>query len=261
MSDSAPGAELMRDLHAAERFGELLVVLLQSLVDGERETAPDRTRFFMTMFHWQMLVEQYAPARPALEEARDEQVARLLAGELFVGLDTDAGEGGDKFQRVRRYLLIVEMNDILGDARSTHALFERLDAGQPELARQYAHLALPAVVQGGDFALADRYRGDPFSWLAEVNESARTLPLFPSRGEPPRLSAYLRNLMGDVHIAIAVLRGLGRQAESDALRAALLAGLETEYLRGWALRELDEPGTLIRELVAHQMAQEDTAPD
>ena len=45
------------------------------------------------------------------------------------------------------------------------------------------------------------------------------------------------------------------------LRAALLAGLETEYLRGWALRELDEPGTLIRELVAHQMAQEDTAPD
>ena len=91
MSDSAPGAELMRDLHAAERFGELLVVLQQSLVDGERETAPDRTRFFMTMFHWQMLVEQYAPARPALEEARDEQVARLLAGELFVGLDTDAG--------------------------------------------------------------------------------------------------------------------------------------------------------------------------
>jgi len=261
MSDTAARTERMRDLYEAGRYADLLVLLQQSLAEAELEVAPERTRFFMTMFHWQMLVEDYPPARAALEAARDEQAGRLFAGDLYAGLDDDAARDEDSFRRVQRFSLIADMNRTLGDARSTHALFVRLDAGQPALARQYAYLALPEVVQVGDFELADRYRDDPLGQLERVNEAARTLSLFPPQAEPPRLSALLRNLVGSVKIGIAVLSGTGRHAESEGLRDSLLAGLESEHLRTWALRELDESGAITRELVAQQMEAESRAPD
>jgi hypothetical protein len=44
----------------------------------------------------------------------------------------------------------------------------------------------------------------------------------------------------------------GRHA--DALQAAALAGIDSDELRGWAVRELVEPGVLGREVAARQAA-------
>lgn len=151
------------------------------------------------------------------------------------------------------------MNEKLADARATHALFVELEARQPELAQRYAWQALPAIVESGDFALADRYRGGPLALLDQVNVHALTMPLIPPPGKAPRLSADLSNLVKDARLGAAVLHGLGREAEAIALRKALLAGLTSDALRVMAQRELDDPGTIIRELVACQMAQEDAA--
>jgi len=248
-ADPAAAAKLLHAGHHAEA----LALVRQMFADAACAVAPERPAFFMTMFTWELLAEAYAPARTALAALRDEQAARLLAGDLYC----DAGVGGmADYRRTGRFSLVIQMNRILGDAPATHALFVQIETAQPALARSSAWQALPAMVEVGDFALADRYRGDPLALLDEVNDMARHLPLFPLPRTAPRLIADLMNLTGSVGIGMAVLRGLGRAAESDALGQALLGGLESGEVRALAARELIDPGTINRELVAHQMAQE-----
>jgi len=247
------------ELQEAGRHAEALALLERQLAAVEREAAPDRNRYFMPMFQLKLLLEDYPPARAAMVALRDLQAARLLAGELYTG--TDPAPLKETYRRVERFSLVVDMNDDLGDARSTYDIFRRLEARQPEVARVYARRALPAMVEVGDFALADRYRGKPLDLLHTVNVNARDMPLFPPPRQAPRLSAELSSLVTDVRIGMAVLRGLGDAAGSDALRAALLDGLASAELKDMARRELDEPGTIVRDVVARQMAEEDRQRD
>lgn len=246
----------MHELDAEGRHGELLAYLEALYAQTEQAPAPARTDYFMTMFQWELLIEKYAPAASALARARDEQARRLLAGELYTGTAPWLEDRRQMFARVERFFLIVDMNETLDDPRATHALFLQLEARQPDLARRHAWRALPAIVEAGDFALAERYRGDPLEQLAAVNCNARSWTLFPPAGQAPRLAGELMNLTREVRIAIAVLRGLGRQAEADAVRDGLLGGLANEELRVLAERELDEPGTISRRVAEHQMAQD-----
>lgn len=248
--------EHMNVLEAEGRHGELLAFLQQMYAEAEQLPAPARTEYFMTLFQWKMLIEKYPPAADALVQARDEQARRLLAGELFAGTGGALADALPSYERVERFSLIVEMDNTLGQPRATYALFLQLEAAQPELAGRHAWRALPAIVEAGDFALADRYRGDPLDLLANVNYSAATMPLFPPGREAPQLAADLTNLARQAGIGIAVLRGLGREAEAQALRAALLSGLANEELRALAQRELDVPGTIIRMAVERQTALE-----
>src|SRR5690606_15563894 len=114
---------------------------------------------------------------------------------------------------------------------ATHALFLQIEAQEPALAQRYAWLALPAIVAAGDFALAERYRGDPLELLHEVNATAARSELFPAGRQAPRLAADLMNLTREARIGIAVLHGLGRTGEALAVRDALLAGLASDELR------------------------------
>lgn len=256
MNDHVKDMEQMERLRSQGLHRELLAFLEQRYAEVEASPAPSRTDYFPTMFQWKMLIEDYLPAAAALARVRDEQAGRLLAGELVTGTAEVPAGGQEPFQRVRRFGLIVEMNDTLADPHATHALFLQLERQSPDLARRYAWHALPDIVAVGDFALAERYRGDPLALLADVNASATRMPLFPPRGEAPRLVGDLMSLTRDVWIGITVLRGLGRHAEADALRHSLLDGLANEELQALARRELDEPGTIMRTVVAHQMAQE-----
>lgn len=249
----------MHDLDAEGRHEELLAYLEELYAQTEHAPAPARTDYFMTMFQWKLLIEKYAPAAGALARARDEQVRRLLGGEPYTGTAPWLEDRSRMYERVERIGLIVDMNETLGDPHATHALFLQLEARQPELARRYAWRALPAIVAAADFALAERYRGDPLDLLAEVNCNARTFTLFPPGRQAPRLAADLMSLTREVRIAIAVLRGLGRQTEADAVRDGLLGGLENAELRALAERELDEPGTISRCVVEHQMALDEAS--
>ncbi|MEH6437576.1 hypothetical protein [Massilia sp. DD77] len=260
MSDIPEHVTRMNALSEAGRHDELLALLRKSFDEVEQAVAPERTDLFFTMFRWSMLAEEFAPARKALEQAREGQIARLLAGDLYVGRDRETSTEEDWYLRIGCFSLIVQMNETLADAGSTHRLFARLDAEQPGLARRCAWQALPALVEEGDFMLADRYRGDPLQGMDEVNRGVTAFPLFPPPRTAPRLAGMLSNLVKEVGIGVAVLRGLGREQEAVSLRAALLDGLDAEHLREWAARELEEEGALRREVVARQMAQEDQAP-
>lgn len=243
-------------VRGAGRYEEALELLLQLFADAARSDMPARRSLFVPMLEWRFLVEDFAPARAALVEARDVQITQLLAGDLYFDRGGVQGEDIPEYRRLARYELVIQMNEILDDAHSTHDLFVRLEAVQPGLARGRAGRALPAIVETGDFALADRYRGEPLAMLLPVNDTAAHFALLPQGRKAPRLAAELMNLTRDVHISVSVLRGLGRPAEADALREAMLAGLASAELRAVAGRELDEPGTISRMLVDHQMAQE-----
>jgi hypothetical protein len=259
MTAHDPYLDALARARDAGRHDDTLHLLLGMLAENDASARPSRLRHFATMFGWQMLVERHAPARAALAAARDEQVRRLFANDPQYGRD-DREPGDDPGEwpwRPSRFEIAVAMNEILDDERATWRMFARLAQEQPACARQQAWRALRAVVACGDFALADRFRGDPLATLDAVNLGARTHPLYPGRREAPRLSADLSNLVRAVAIALAVLEGTGRGAEAAALRARLLGGLESPELRAMAARELDEPGAITRAVVEHQMAQDE----
>ena len=189
---------------------------------------------------------------PALVAARDVQLRRVLDGDDELEADALRAEG--LFLRRARFSLLVQMNVILDDPASTHGAFVALRRARPAWAERQAWRALPAIVAIGDFALADRCRGDPLAMLDAVNTDARALPLFPPAGAP-RLAADLINLTRDVALGIVVLRGLGREGEARTLRTALLDGLESAALRELAERELDAPGAIQHAIADHEMGR------
>ena len=233
---------------------EALSVLERLFRAAELAVAPTTSDIFMTMFQLQLLAEQYEPARVFLRSIRATQAERLLAGDIHFGLDGEPAV--EEYRRIRRFSLIVEINDILEDHVSTCEVFSQLDSGHRELARQYAWAALPALVAEGHFELADRYRDDPLKLLDVVNETALALPLYPPLRQAPRLAAELSSLVRDVRIGMAVLRGMGDNGKADVLGEALVAGLDSDELKALAQRELDAPGTVMREVGDRQMAQE-----
>ena len=68
---------------------EALSVLEQLFKNAELAVAPTPSDIFMTMFQLQLLAEQYEPARVFLRNMRDNQAERLLAGDIYVGLDSE----------------------------------------------------------------------------------------------------------------------------------------------------------------------------
>jgi hypothetical protein len=248
--------KLVEELRQQGRFDDVLTLLQRSYAAVELLSEPTWPDLFMTMLEWKQLAQEYAPARAALAHVRDEQVRRLTAGDLYVGRRDLARAGEHLFGRIKRFWLITELNEALGDARSTWELFTELDAGRPDLAREYAWRALPAIVACGDFALADRYRGEPLRMLDCVNDVARAMPLFPPPDGAPRLAAELMSLVGDVRIGAAVLRGQGSEDRAAELCGALLAGIESDEVKAWARRELDAPGAINKALVDRSMPPE-----
>lgn len=247
--------KLVEELRQQGRFDEVLTLLQQALCAVELLSEPTWPDLFMTMLEWKELAGEHGPARTALAQVRDEQVRHLAAGDLYVGRRDPARAGEHIFGRIKRFWLIIELNEVLGDARSTWKLFTELEADRPDLAREYAWRALPAIVASGDFALADRYRGEPLRMLDSVNEAARALPLFPPQDGAPRLAAELMSLVGDVRIGAAVLRGQGREDRAAELCNALLAGIESDEVKAWAQRELDAPGSINNALVERSMPE------
>jgi plasmid stability protein len=208
----------------------------------------------LDLLEWIFLIEVYPPARDALSRLREEQARRLLDGDVFYGV-----RHAEYSPQPTRFGLVAQIGDILKDARATYELFVRFDALMPEQARREAFIALPAVVEAGDFELGERFLPDPMGFLPYLNEAVGGQRLFTPTHAAPRLLADLFNFAKDLRLRAAILRGRGRDAEARALVDAALAGLATEEMRGLVSQDLEAPGAIIRALTAHQMAQDEAA--
>lgn len=235
------------------RMGEALRYLEALWDEANHGRARAEASEFMIMFAWQQLAEKYLPARDALSVARDEQVSSLLTGdELF--------SNGRNGPRRSRFDIIEDMNQTLNDPGATCGVFRQLDKLFPAFARRAAYCALPAIVEVGDFTLAERYMADPRdlrTHAADLNRMAGDFPLFPlAMPGSPRLAAELAIFIRAVRVRAAVLHGLGRTIEAEDLRDQALEGLESEPMRALALRELAVPGTIFSEISDHRMLLE-----
>jgi hypothetical protein len=246
------GEAIVEEARRAREDGRCEDALRHLLAAFARMLSDDRERHFggfMLMLEWRFLAEEYGPARAAMADARDAQVRRLLAGEWTYGMPRNEWLGPPS-----RFSLIVEMNETLRDPHSTCAVFAELDAATPAQARRSAFVALPAVVETGNFALGERYLPDPIGFLPALNETARKWPLFSPLPTSTRLAAELSNFARELRLRAAILRGLERGPEADGLLEAALAGLANDELRDWVGRDLASPGAILDAITARQIA-------
>lgn len=229
--------------HHEGRHAEALPLLMQLLARLEAGSSPAALHV-VTMFLAQLMAADYPPTLAALQPLRDRQVDKFRDGDL------------DFSARTSRFSFIAELNDLLQDPAATCALFVHLDATAPDLARQHAHRALPALVATGNLLLAERYRPDPLRALGDCNALAENCSLFSRTRGADRLAGELMCLMGDVQIALAIFEGTGRAEEAAALRADVVKGLHDEELRALAQRDLASPGAISRALSEHDLALE-----
>ena len=237
-------APVLQDAVTARREGRSddALRLMAELFDQMTKGVPGTNELlFITLFEWSQLAEAYHPAYEALASARDEQVRRLLDGDDIFGASDVAWPRS-------RFRVIINMNETLKDSRATYELFIQLLSLQPALAHREARLALPAIVEAGNFALAERYLADPLARLKELNQLANELPLFPPPRAAPRLAAELTIFVRDVNLLAAVHEGLGKDSEAKSLRGAALSGIASDDMRALGQRELAAPGTITREI-------------
>ncbi len=251
MSDAA--GQVMEALHRAiqsRQAGDEATALREHLFIhadcGHDDHVANNLRGF-ALYEWGRLCDTYAPARDALVAVRDEEVRRLLAGETVLR------SFGDGLQ-ASRWREIARINETLGDMASTYRTFVALLDVLPEEARRGSHIALPALIAHGDFALAGRFLPDPLAMADDINANAAALPLMPGPRQAPRLAADLMSYARDVALAGSILEGLGREGEAAALQEAALAALADPALRTLVRQEVDAPGTISRMVSEHQMA-------
>lgn len=202
-------------------------------------------RLSFALRDWIYLAEQFPLARRALQAIRDRDTQRILNGGATLA----------------RFHDVSAINSALGDERATHELFTQLDAQLPELAKDCAELALPALVAVEDFQLARRYLPDPVARITalakRVNDFAEDLAKRGNTSSAPQLLAFVLNYTKEVRLVVEVLRRLGEDEEVAKASSAALEALKSEALRDAVQREFDHPGSTIAAMVAHAKGNDD----
>ena len=202
-------------------------------------------RLSFALRDWIYLAEQFPLARRALQAIRDRDTQRILNGGATLA----------------RFHDISAINSALGEERATHELFTQLDAQLPELAKDCAELALPALVAVEDFQIARRYLPDPVARITaqakRVNDFAEDLARRGNTSSAPQLLAFVLNYTKEVRLVLEVLRRLGEDEEVAKAGSAALEALKSEALRDAVQREFENPGSTIAAMVAHAKGSED----
>ncbi|MBB3122378.1 hypothetical protein [Pseudoduganella violacea] len=210
----------------------------------ETDPSLNGVRLSFALRDWIYLGEQFPLARRALQGLRDRDTARLLNGDATLA----------------RFQDISAINGALGEERATHDLFTQIDANLPDLARQCADLALPALVACEDFALARRYLPQPVERIGamatRLNNFAEELARGGKTSSAPALLAYVLNYAKEVRLILEVLRRQGEDEEVEQAGAAALEQLKSDALRDAVQREFEQPGATIAAMLAQSRNKE-----
>ncbi len=184
-------------------------------------------RLSFALAAWRELAELYPPAKDALLQIRDRKAGALLEGMADRGAFDD----------------VAAINHYLDEQRSTYELFVDLHNRFPELARSCASIAMPALIESGDFKLARIFLNDPEGairkWSSALHEDISDLAHKPPSRAPVR-EAFVRIYAEHVREVVDVLSAVGEAERASAARDLALTSLEDENIRGEVIRILSE---------------------
>jgi hypothetical protein len=168
----------------------------------EEEPSLYGVRLSFALAFWKELGDKYPKARTALRRRRDAKTKLLLNGKGDRSLFHD----------------VVALNQTLGETAKTYRLYLRLSRANPELALSCAVLALPAVVEAGDFKQAEQMTPDPSKRVerlcADLNQAIEWQLNDPRKAQIATRRALVHNHVEDVTLLLALLDGRGRAAEA-----------------------------------------------
>lgn len=194
-------------------------------------------RLSYALADWLELGKHYPEAHTTLLSIRDRKTEQILRGEGTRELFHD----------------VAAINDHLGEAARTHALFRRLAEMAPELAKSCSSVALPVLVAAGDFDLAKLFLpeidGHVRSLADRLNARVRDLQERPgpvgsreSEKSAMMFSVEADLYAEDVRFILLVLDRTGRLPEATRVRAEALALVADESMREEVRLLLPQPG-------------------
>jgi len=214
-----------RTLMAGRRYDEALAIVRRLHETAQAQGGPiGNPALTYAVGLWGELAERHAPAREALVQERDGQAAVLLAH-----LDR------------RHFSHVAFLDTRLHDAAHTHGLFLQVMEQEPAAAGEFARAALPALIEVGDFALAERFLPDPEEFVRRESGHLNW-ELTHRRNRPfiraPRIPASIHNYAGAIKEVLAVLEGCGRKADARRVRAMAIAAIPATTIRREVERSL-----------------------
>jgi hypothetical protein len=221
---TASAAERLDRAAAARREGRYAEALEHHRWFHENAPAEDPAlrgvRLSFALSDWGRLGELYPPARDALVAARDEARERVLSGAS--GRDAVAD--------------VAAIDEELGDEHLTHELFRRLDAEDPELARDCGRIAFPLLAARGDHELARRYL-DPDAlvrWYGRLFADSLAVEPRPRPPGPPgrtHREYAVRHHADRVGLVLGVLAAAGEHDVARRVREQALAAVDDAGVR------------------------------
>ncbi len=168
---------------------------------------------------WARLGDLYPPARAALEHIRNAKATALR----------DGARNRELFDDVEA------INATIGQIEQTRDLFVYIAERDREFAQKCFRSALPALVQGRDFASARSFISSPRETLDQsvnqLNENIQDLPVPETESSARLKEAYIKIYVEDVLQLLEVLKGVGEVGESERLRVAAVESVAAPVIR------------------------------
>jgi hypothetical protein len=174
-------------------------------------------RLSFALADWIALGRAYPPARSALEALRDRKAKIILKG----------------FRDVAFFRDVVAIDKRLGRERATYELFIELHAASPDLAQNYARLALPAIIHSGDPHLARQFLPVPSVELSRLRST------FDASSGRMRLGVAVEIFVRGLRELLDTFHAIGESTEAGRIRATALESFESLEVRDAVRRELE----------------------
>jgi hypothetical protein len=177
----------------------------------EENPALRGVRRSFALAYWLQLGEEYPPARQSLMSIRDQKAQQLL----------DGLEDRELFNDV------ASINRHAEEESATYRLFVSLRQASPELARNCAGIAMPAILKSGDYELARSYAPDPAASIDRIatklnNDMQRAKEIPDVERRAARRDAHVRIYAKDVRMLLDIFRETGSCGLAETLRRRAL---------------------------------------
>jgi hypothetical protein len=220
-----PGTILQRG-RAAAKNGRFRHALRDYVWFHENALAHDRAyygvRLSFALSYWMDLAASYPEARLELQKIKERKDAQLAGGTRDHALFHD----------------VARINEHLDRESDTYALFRTIKSSAPEFARECFDVAVNAIVNARDYALAREYWPDAEGTLLELAQRLNQDLHDYGRGELLRREALVYIYCDRACLLLETLQGSGETEQAEAAREWAVALVGSKAVRSKVAKTL-----------------------